>query len=43
MYTLEQDKRGFYPLDNNRYLLAYIEDGKPNPFTHAYGDYEIEH
>jgi hypothetical protein len=42
VYTLEQDKRGLHPFDDKRYLLADIDDGRPNPYTHAYGHYEIE-
>jgi hypothetical protein len=38
---MEQKKRGFCPYDDKRYLLANIPDNKPNPFTHAYGHFEV--
>ena len=37
VYTMEQEKRGFCPYDDKRYLLADLPDGRPNPNTHAYG------
>ena len=37
IYTVEQRKRGLVPYDDKRYLLANLENGSPNPATHAYG------
>lgn len=41
IYTIEVEKRGLHPYDDKRYLLANLEDGSPNPNTHAYGHYSI--
>ena len=32
-----QNKRGLFPYDEKRYLLADLPDERPNPHTHAYG------
>ena len=37
LYTIEVEKRGLHPFDDKRYLLAPLEDGSPNPLTHAFG------
>ena len=41
VYSLEVEKRGLHPFDDKRYLLANLEDGSPNPITHAFGHYSI--
>ena len=41
VYSLEVKKRGLHPFDDKRYLVANLEDGSPNPFTHAYRHYSI--
>ena len=41
MYSLEQEKRGLCPYDDERYLLANLFDGSPNPNTHAYGHKDL--
>ena len=41
VYSLEIQKRGLHPFDDKRYLLENLEDGSPNPYTHAYGHYSI--
>ena len=38
---MEQEKRGLYPYDDKRYLLADLPDGTPNPNTHAYGHCDL--
>ena len=35
------EKRGLHPYDDKRYLLDNLEDGSPNPNSHAYGHYSI--
>ena len=37
----EQERRGLCPYDDKRYLLADLQDGSPNPNTHAYGHYSL--
>ena len=41
VYSLEVHKCGLHPFDDKRYLLANLEDGSPNPFTHAFKHYSI--
>ena len=41
LYTMEQEKRGLYPYDDKRYLLAGVPDGRPNPNIHAYGHRDL--
>ena len=41
VYSIEVVKLGLHPFDDKRYLLANLEDGSPNPFTHAFGHYSI--
>ena len=36
MYTMEQTKSGLCPYDDQRYLLADLPNGRPNPNTSAY-------
>ena len=38
---MEQEKRGLCPYDDNRYLLADLPNGHPNPNTHAYGHRDL--
>ena len=35
VYTMEQAKSELCPYDNKRYLLADLDDGRPNPTTHT--------
>ena len=35
------EKRDLHPCDDKRYLLDSLNDGSPNPYTHAYGHYSI--
>ena len=42
VYTMEQEKRGLYPNDEKRYLLADLPDSPPNPNTHAYVHRDLE-
>ena len=39
--TLENEKRGFSPYDDKRYLLADLPDGHPNSNIHAYGHCDL--
>jgi hypothetical protein len=41
VYSLDQTKRGLFPYDDKRYLLADLPDGSPNPNTHAYGHKDL--
>ena len=41
MYSLEQEKRGLCPYDDKPYLLANLQNGLPNPNTHAYGHKDL--
>ena len=41
MYSLELEKRGLIAYDDKRVLLANLENGQPNPYTHAYGHYSL--
>ena len=41
MYSLEVEKRGLIAYDDKRVLLANLENGEPNPYTHAYGHYSL--
>ena len=41
VYTMEQEKRGLCPYDDNRYLFSDLPDGRPNPNTHAYGHRDL--
>ena len=38
---MEQEKRGFFPYDDKRYMLADLPDGRPNPHTYAYGHRDL--
>ena len=38
---MEQEKRRLCQLDDKRYLLDNLPDGRPNPNTHAYGQREL--
>ena len=40
-YIMEQEKRRLCQLDDKRYLLDNLPDGRPNPNTHAYGQREL--
>ena len=42
VYSIEVEKRGLHLFDDKLYLLANLEDGSPNPFTHAFGHYSIQ-
>lgn len=42
IYSLEARKRGIVPFDDKRFLLADLDDGQPNPNTHAFGHYLID-
>ena len=41
MYSLAVEKRGLIAYDDKRVLLANLENGEPNPYTHAYGHYSL--
>ena len=41
MYTKEQEKRGLFPYDYKRYLLADLPDGRANPNTYAYSHRDL--
>ena len=41
MYSLAVEKRGLIAYDDKRVLLANLENGEPNPHTHAYGHYSL--
>ena len=41
VYSIEVQKRGLHPFDDKKYLLANLEDGSPNSFTHAIGHCKI--
>ena len=41
VYSFEVKKRGLHTYDDKRYLLDNLEDGTPNPNTHAYEHYSI--
>jgi hypothetical protein len=41
VYSLEVEKRGLIAYDDKRVLLANLENGEPNPYTHAYGHYSL--
>ena len=41
MYSLAVEKRGLIAYDDKRVLLSNLENGKPNPYTHAYGHYSL--
>ena len=39
MCSLAVEKRGLIAYDDTRVLLANLENGEPNTYTHAYGHY----
>ena len=41
MYTMEQVKRNLCPYDDKHYLLADINDGRPNPYRYAFGHHDF--
>ena len=41
MYTNEQEKRGLFPYDDKRYLLADMPEGHLNINTLAYGHRDL--
>ena len=42
VYSLAVEKRGLSAYDDKRVLLANLDNGEPNPNTHAYGHYSLE-
>ena len=38
---MEQEKRGLCPYDDRRYMLADLPNGRQNPNTHAFGNYDL--
>jgi hypothetical protein len=41
VYSLEVEKRGLIAYDDKRVLLTNLDNGEPNPYTHAYGHYSL--
>ena len=41
VYSLAVEKRGLIAYDDKRVLLANLDNGEPNPNTHAYGHYSL--
>ena len=41
VYSLAVEKRGLIASDDKRVLLADLDNGQPNPNTHAYGHYSL--
>ena len=41
VYSLAVEKRGFIAFDDKRILLDNLDNGEPNPTTHAYGHYSL--
>ena len=41
VYLIKVDKSGLHRYDDKRYLLDNLDNGWPNPNTHAYGHYSI--
>ena len=37
-----QEKRGLFPYEYERYMLAELPDGRPNLITHAYGHRDLK-
>ena len=41
VYSLAVEKRGLIAYDDKRVLLANLNNGEPNPNTHAYGHFSL--
>ena len=41
VYSLAIEKRGLIAYDDKRVLLVDLDNGEPNPSTHAYGHYSL--
>ena len=41
VYSLAVEKRGLIAYDDKRVLLTNLDNGEPNPNTHAYGHYSL--
>ena len=41
VYSLAVENRGLIVYDDKRVLLANLDNGEPNPYTHDYGNYSL--